>query len=124
MRTGFVFALKLLLLAFCSAPLALGLVAALLVRRDRRVPLSAVRALGCPVCRAELSEQSLKAADNLWQRHYAAIVEQNPGARFRLDRRLAAVCQDCGARLEFDRKTRTLALLSIVLAFEKDPGNN
>lgn len=114
------FLLKLLLLALFTAPLALVLVGVLLAQRERRALLSAVRALGCPVCHAELSEPSLQAADELWKRHFATLVEQNPGMRFRMVRQLAAVCQACGARLQFDPSARTLAPLSIVLAFETE----
>lgn len=111
---------QLLLAAFIGVPLALVSIAILLHRRERSALLAAVRVLPCPVCGGELSALALKAADDLWRRHFAVIVERNPGMKFRMIRRLDAVCQACGARLWFDQKARTLQAMNLVLAFETE----
>lgn len=111
--------IQILLVSCMAAPLALVAIAILLERRERRVLLAAVRALPCPACRSELSALSIQLADELWQRHFAALVEQNPDQKFRIVRGLDAVCQTCGARLRFDQKARTLAAITMVLAFEE-----
>lgn len=114
-------AIKLALLILIGTPLTLVVIGSLLWHVERRALLSAFRALGCPSCRAELSELSLKAADDLWQRHVRTIIERNPGVKLRLPaRRLDAVCQQCGTRIYLDKKAGLLQLTTIVLAFETD----
>jgi hypothetical protein len=109
---------KLILLVFVGAPLALVLIAVSLAKRDRKRLLSAVRALGCPACGARLSEDSIRVADELWARHIATLMRQNPGVMFRLVRRLAVVCEACRTRLEFDRDSKLLKPIAVVLSFE------
>jgi hypothetical protein len=113
-----VFTLGLILLVLVGAPLALVSIGVWLNKRDRRALLSAVRALGCPSCGASLSEDSLRAADELWWRHVATLVQRNPRIMLRLVQQIAAVCEACGARLQFDQDSRTLRPLAVVLSFE------
>lgn len=113
-------ALKLFLLVFICTPFALVSIAAWQVQRERRAVVSAVRRLVCPSCNAELSERSLHAADALWQRHMSTLMKENPIVMFRMLRRLAAVCEACGVRLQFDQKTLAFKAMTIVLAFEAD----
>ena len=112
--------LQLFLAAFIGIPLALVLIGILLHRRERSALVAAVRVLPCPVCRGELSELSLKAADELWRRHFAAIVEQSPDVKLRIVRRLDAVCEACAARLWFDQTARSFEAMDMVLAFETE----
>jgi hypothetical protein len=113
-----VFALRLILLVLVGAPLALVALGVFLAKRDRRALLSAVRALGCPSCGASLSEDSVRVADELWGRHVATLIQRNPGKMLRLVRQIDAVCDACGARLQFDQDSRTLRPIAVVFSFE------
>jgi hypothetical protein len=113
-----VFTLTLILLVIGGTPLAIVLIGVLLAKRERRGLLSAVRALGCPSCSASLSEDSVRVAHKLWERHVATLTQRNPGVMFRLVRKIAAVCDACGARLQFDQDSGTLRPIAIVFSFE------
>jgi hypothetical protein len=113
-----VFALTLILLVLVGTPLAVVLIGVLLAKRDRRALLSAVRVLGCPSCGASLSEDSVRVADELWERHVATLMQHNPRVMFRLVRKIAAVCEACGARLQFEQDSGILRPIAVVLSFE------
>ena len=117
-------ALSALLLLFFATSIVVILTGVLLAKRERSAQLSAIRRLGCPACAASLSEDSVRSADQLWERHVATLMRHSPGTRFRLVRSLAAVCGACGARLQFDKASRTLRPISLVLSFESGSTEN
>lgn len=117
---------QVVLLGLIATPVVLVAIAVLGLKRERRALVASVRALGCPACGAALAEESVRAAEELWHRHVAEIMAQNPDLKFRMGRPLFdAVCGVCGARLRFDRQSGKLEPVTIALAFEsgESPGD-
>jgi len=69
---------------------------------DRKKRASAL-AQSCQTCSQVLGLESLTRADQLWSDHVKALHQRYPNARFRLVRKIMAVCA-CGAQYDFDEK--------------------
>lgn len=60
----------------------------------------------CPTCGLILGKEALKSADERWHEYVSCLHRQNPGVRFRLLRRVHAICVSCGTSLQFLEQTQ------------------
>ena len=94
-----------LVVLMISLPVTLPLVAVLHAREMRRRRL-AVENFACAVCGNVLGEPALARADTVWAGYIERLCREKPGYRFRLVRRVHAVCTRCGAGYEYDDSQR------------------
>lgn len=72
-------------------------------RKKRAAALS----FRCTGCGEILGEQSLRLADEAWSAEMAEMRKKRPGVRFRVARKLHAICASCGKRYDFVEKDAT-----------------
>jgi len=96
----------LLLIIVIAFPLAVPIAIVLYMRDRRRMQVVAERT-SCEPCGAPLGVASLRRADTEWVRHAAALQHVGVMMRFRLVRRVWAICAACGAEYDYDAHTHT-----------------
>jgi len=82
-------------------------VVALLDRAYRRRMRAAACAFTCLSCGSILGLESIRLADAAWSEHLRGLQAKYPWTRFRLVRRVHAICPACGARYTFLERERT-----------------
>jgi hypothetical protein len=66
----------------------------------------------CAQCGSFLGRASIAKADEYWREHVRELHKRFPGSRFRLVRKVWAICTECGARYNYRTKDRTYVLQS------------
>lgn len=84
-----------------SLPVMLPIVAILQAREQRQRQRVAQRSV-CVRCGATLGAESLGRADRAWQEEWAERRKRYPHVKWRVIRRVWAVCGGCGAGYGFD----------------------
>jgi hypothetical protein len=97
-------------------PVALPVAVVLTILNDRRMR-AAVRKFACLSCGSNLGEEAIRLADEAWRQHFSEARANNPGVRFRIERRrivrhLRAICPHCGARYGYVERDRTFAAIA------------
>jgi hypothetical protein len=102
---GLPMAISTLVVAFfLLLPLWIPLVA-LTHARDQKRMYAAVEGFRCIGCGAILGRVSIERADDEWGRYMDELHRRNPGYRFRVERRVHAICTECGKSYRFCEKT-------------------
>ena len=108
----------LLTLVACTVALPVLIpIAFLLHVRDQRHMQAAAGNTHCEGCGSILGAASLQRADAAWGQHVTALFRDQPGVRFRLMRRLKAMCAVCGAEYDFDTTLGAFFRLTQPLGF-------
>lgn len=89
---------------FLLLPLWIPLVA-LIHARDQKRMYTAAEGFRCIGCGAILGRVSIERADDEWGRYIDELHRQNPGYRFRVVRKVHAICTECGKSYRFCKKT-------------------
>jgi hypothetical protein len=97
-------------------PVALPMVVVLTICDDRRMR-AAARKFVCLFCGSNLGEEAICLADEAWRHHFSETRANNPGVRFRIERRrivrhLRAICPHRGARYGYVERARTFVAIS------------
>lgn len=98
--------LLLMIVAFVFASPVLIPVAMVLHTRDQRRMEAAAGKARCKHCGTILGIPSLHRADAAWAAYVAKLHRDRPGIRFRLVRRLWAICVTCDAEYGYDTALR------------------
>jgi hypothetical protein len=100
------------LLALASLPVLLPYVA--ITQRMRRKRLQAAAAIKtCSSCGHILGDDALKLADEQWTLHLEQLRREHPNTKFRLVRRVFAICGKC--RTEYAWKAGRLEAIHEVI---------
>ena len=97
-------------------PVALPVAVVLTILDDRRMR-AAARKFVCLSCGSNLGEEAIRLADEAWRLHFSETRANNPGVRFRIERRrivrhLRAICPHCGARYGYVERERIFVAIA------------
>ncbi len=101
-----VFVTGCLLLSPVILPFAL-ITGALTGRRRKRD----AEEFDCVQCGSVLGQSAIDKADEYWRDHVRDLRQRFPGIRFRLVRKVWAICDTCGARYNYRTEERTFVLI-------------
>jgi hypothetical protein len=74
---------------------------------------AAARALACLSCGVVLGLESVRLADAAWDGHMRELRAKHPTIRFRVVRRVHAICPECDAHYTFLERDRASVLASM-----------
>jgi hypothetical protein len=101
---------SLVTVLFLISPILIPVVT-MLHRRDQRRMLTAACNTHCSQCGAILGVASITRADATWAEHVAALEHERPTIRFRMVRRIWAICAECDSQYGFDTNLRAFDLV-------------
>jgi hypothetical protein len=93
-----------LLIILLGSPIAIP-IAIVSWKRDRRRLQAVAAQTSCEHCGATLGLASLQSADLVWGKRVAALHAARPDMRFRMVRKLWAICATCGTEYDYDFKS-------------------
>lgn len=92
-------------------PVLLPFAALLNFLENRRLKHTAQQ-FHCVQCGKILGRESLRRADNTWQKQMREFRVKHPGVRYRIVRKLHAICAFCDAEYTYFNAERTFKLIT------------